>query len=125
MLPIAGSDIHQVFRCSQRRQFRPETRYSASGWLIWSQERKEAQMLSILEAHYAHVIERLLKAWGSPADFGALYDDLYFDTRPVHRSGWPEDVQEELQLLRKVHELAYETEAEDCATESVDELKWV
>ena len=82
-------------------------------------------MLSILEAHYAHVIERLLKAWGSPADFGALYDDLYFDTRPVHRSGWPEDVQEELQLLRKVHELAYETEAEDCATESVDELKWV
>jgi hypothetical protein len=82
-------------------------------------------MLSILEAHYAHVIERLLKAWGSPAEFGALYDDLYFDTRPVHRSGWPEDVQEELQLLRKVHELAYETEAEDCATESVDELKWV
>jgi DNA-binding transcriptional regulator GbsR (MarR family) len=82
-------------------------------------------MFSILEAHYAHVIERLLKAWGSPADFGALYDDLYFDTRPVHRSGWPEDVQEELQLLRKVHELAYETEAEDCATESVDELKWV
>ena len=82
-------------------------------------------MISILEANYGHIVERLLKAWGSPAEFGALYDDLFFDTRPVYRSGWPEDVQAELQLLRKVHELAYETEAEDCATESVDELKWV
>jgi hypothetical protein len=30
---------------------------------------KDELMLTILEAHYAHVIQRLLKAWGSPADF--------------------------------------------------------
>ena len=82
-------------------------------------------MLSILEEHYAHVIQRLLKVWGSPAEFGVLYDDLYFDTRPVPRSGWPEDVQEELQLLRKVHEQAYELVNESDAKESADELKWV
>lgn len=82
-------------------------------------------MLSILEAHYAHVIERLLKAWGSPAEFGALYDDLFFDTRPVHRSGWPEDVQDELQLLRQVHELAYETSVEAVVEEVADDIKWV
>ena len=82
-------------------------------------------MLSILEEHYAHVIQRLLRVWGSPAEFGVLFDDLYFDTRPVPRSGWPEDVQEELQLLRKVHEQAYELVTESDATESADELKWV
>jgi hypothetical protein len=86
---------------------------------------KDELMLSILEAHYAHVIQRLLKAWGSPADFNALYDDLYFDTRPVHRSGWPEDVQAELQLLRKVHELAYETDTEVVEEEVDDDIKWV
>ena len=82
-------------------------------------------MLSILEAHYAHVIQRLLKVWGSPAEFGELFDDLYFDTRPVHRSGWPEDVQEELQLLRKVHELAYETDAAAVTEEVADDIEWV
>ena len=82
-------------------------------------------MLSILEANYAHVIKRLVKVWGSPAEFGALYDDLYFDTRPVHRSGWPEDVQQELQLLRKVHELAYETSVAAVVEEVADDIKWV
>jgi len=82
-------------------------------------------MLSILEAQYPHVIQRLLKAWGSPADFNALYDDLYFDTRPVHRSGWPDDAHVELQLLRKVHELAYETNAEVVEEEVDDAIKWV
>ena len=82
-------------------------------------------MLSILEEHYAHVIARLLKVWGSPAEFGELFDDLYFDTRPVPRSGWPEDVQEELQLLRKVHELAYETAVAAVVEEVADDIKWV
>jgi hypothetical protein len=43
----------------------------------------------------------------------------------VHRSGWPEDVQAELQLLRKVHELAYETDTEVVEEEVDDDIKWV
>lgn len=82
-------------------------------------------MISILEAHYGHVVERLQKCWGSAAEFNALYDDLFFDTRPVHRNGWPEEVRAELQLLQKVHELAYESKTEGHATDAVDELKWV
>lgn len=82
-------------------------------------------MLSILEANYPHVIERLLKVWGSPAEFGELYNSLLFDTRPVHRSGWPEDVQAELQLLWKVHELAYEANIGSVVEEVADDIKWV
>ncbi len=82
-------------------------------------------MLSILEARYVHVIERLLKVWGTPAEFGALFDDMFFDTRSPPRSGWPEDVMVELQFLQKLHELAYETNDEAVVEEVAEDIKWV
>jgi hypothetical protein len=82
-------------------------------------------MISILEARYSHVVERLQMCWGSAAEFNALYDDLFFDTRPVHRSGWPDEARAELQLLQKVHELAYESKTEGRVEDAGDELKWV
>ena len=82
-------------------------------------------MISILEARYGHVMKRLLKCWGDPAQFSDLYDDLFFDTRVEHRSGWPADVLEELQFLRKLHELAYEADVESPVEEVADDIKWV
>jgi len=82
-------------------------------------------MISILEAHYGHIVERLLKCWGSPAEFSDLFDDLFFDTRATHRSGWPDDVLAELQFLQKLHELAYDTNAEAVVEEVADDIKWV
>lgn len=82
-------------------------------------------MISILEARYGHIVERLLKCWGSPDEFKNLYDDLFFDTRSKHRGGWPADVQAELQFLQKLHELAYDIKAEVAIDEVADDVKWV
>jgi len=90
-----------------------------------ARQRKDGFMISILEARYGHIVERLLKCWGSPAEFSDLYDDLFFDTRNDHRSGWPADVQAELQFLRSLHELAYDTNAEAAVEEVSDDIKWV
>lgn len=81
-------------------------------------------MISILEARYAHIVERLLKCWGSPAEFSDMFNDLIFDTRS-DRTGWPPDVWEELQFVQRLHKLAYETNAEAGVQEVADDLKWV
>jgi len=81
-------------------------------------------MLSILEAHYAHVVDRLLKVWGSPIEFGDVFNDLLFDTR-TNRSGWPADAWEELQFLEKLHKLAYETKTDEVVEQVADDIKWV
>jgi hypothetical protein len=80
-------------------------------------------MMSILEARYGHVVERLLPCWGDPDGFEALFSDLLFDSRG-NRSGWPADVWEELQFLHKLHKLAYAPEVE--VDEPLDDtIKWV
>ena len=82
-------------------------------------------MISTLEARYAHVVERLLKCWGSPVEFGDVFSDLLFDVRANHRTGWPADAWEELQFLENLHKLAYDTETEEAVEEVADDIKWV
>lgn len=61
---------------------------------------------SLLEARFDHVVRRLIDCWGDPEYFALVFDDLMYDRRG-DRSGWPFDVFEELQFLRRLHEAAY------------------
>lgn len=81
-------------------------------------------MMSILEARYGHVVERLLACWGDPGGFEDLFNDLMFDARG-NRGGWPADVWEELQFLNKLHKLAYAPAQEVASPVDDDEMKWV
>jgi len=81
-------------------------------------------MVSILEARFGHIVERLLRCWGSPDAFNNMFNDLVFDTRS-NRTGWPEDVWEELQFLQQVHKIAYENKMKDATEDLGDDVKWV
>jgi hypothetical protein len=81
-------------------------------------------MVSNLESHFGHIVERMLKCWGQPAEFNAMYNDLVFDTR-ADRSGWPEDVWKEIEFLNALHKRIFEMQEEVVSEPVDDDIKWV
>lgn len=60
----------------------------------------------VLEVRYRHVLERIIRHWGDPVGFSALFMDLIIDRRGT-RTGWPPEVWSELVFLQAVHDRAY------------------
>lgn len=71
----------------------------------WNDSNTPVSGLKSLE-DYAHIIGRVVGAWGEQASLDYLYD-LVHDNRSGQRSGFPLEVVEEIALLMRVLEDAY------------------
>ncbi|MCG6896905.1 MAG: hypothetical protein LJE61_10095 [Thiocapsa sp.] len=70
------------------------------------QHGEDADMVSVLETRFPHLIERIEACWGDPDRFEGIFSELLLDKRGG-RSGWPLDAWVELNLLQEVHDAAY------------------